>query len=127
MVNKTDLERRIDLEEVRRLIGDTPLVTLSLKEERGLDRLEEAIGELFLAGKVEGTDATYVSNVRHIHLLEQALGNVRDAIAGIEGNIPLDMVEIDLKNAWQHLGEIIGEAVAEDLIDQIFSQFCLGK
>jgi tRNA modification GTPase len=127
VVNKTDLEQRIDLEEVRRLIGDTPLVTLSLKEERGLDRLEEAISELFLAGKVEGTDATYVSNVRHIHLLEQALGNVRDAINGIEGGIPLDMVEIDLKNAWQHLGEIIGEAVAEDLIDQIFSQFCLGK
>lgn len=127
VVNKTDLERRIDLEEVRRLIGDTPLVTLSLKEERGLDRLEEAIGELFFAGKVEGTEATYVSNVRHIHLLERALGNVRDAIAGIEGNIPLDMVEIDLKNAWQHLGEIIGEAVSEDLIDQIFSQFCLGK
>ncbi len=127
VVNKTDLERWIDLEEVRRLIGDTPLVTLSLKEERGLDRLEEAIGELFFAGKVEGTEATYVSNVRHIHLLERALGNVRDAIAGIEGNIPLDMVEIDLKNAWQHLGEIIGEAVSEDLIDQIFSQFCLGK
>jgi tRNA modification GTPase len=127
VVNKTDLEQRIDLEEVRRRIGDAPLVLLSLKEERGLDRLEEAIDKLFLSGKVEGTDATYVSNVRHVHLLEQALGNVRDAIRGIEEGIPLDMVEIDLKNAWQHLGEIIGEAVAEDLIDQIFSQFCLGK
>src|SRR5690606_17752139 len=69
VVNKTDLEQRIDLEEVRRRIGDAPLVLLSLKEERGLDRLEEAIDKLFLSGKVEGTDATYVSNVRHVHLL----------------------------------------------------------
>lgn len=127
VVNKTDLEQRIDLEEVRRLIGDKPLVMLSLKEERGLDRLEEAIGQLFFAGKMERADAACVSNVRHIHLLELALGNVRDAISGIEGGIPLDMAEIDLKSAWQHLGEIIGESVAEDLIDQIFSQFCLGK
>ncbi|GGE06090.1 tRNA modification GTPase MnmE [Marinithermofilum abyssi] len=127
VVNKTDLEPKLDLDEVKRLIGDHPLITTSLKEERGLDKLEQAIADLFLGGKAQSADATYVSNVRHVHLLERAQQSVRDAIEGIETGVPLDMVEIDLKNAWQYLGEIIGDAVAEDLIDQIFSQFCLGK
>ncbi|OYD07918.1 tRNA uridine-5-carboxymethylaminomethyl(34) synthesis GTPase MnmE [Paludifilum halophilum] len=127
VVNKTDLEPELDVGEVKELIGDLPLITTSLKEERGLDQLEEAISDLFMEGKARSADATYVSNARHIHLLQQARQNVDDAIRGIESEMPLDMVEIDLKNAWESLGEIIGDAVAEDLIDQIFSQFCLGK
>jgi tRNA modification GTPase len=127
MVNKTDLPRRIELDEVKRLIGDKPLITTSLKEERGIDDLEQAIANLFFTGKMEVGDTAIVSNARHIHLLEQAKRSVREVIDGIESGMPLDMVEIDLKNAWQALGEIIGDAVAEDLIDQIFSQFCLGK
>jgi len=127
IVNKTDLPQQIDLDEVRSLVGDVPLITTSLKEERGIDALEEAIEKLFHLGKVEAVDATYVSNARHIHLLEKARASVEEVIGGIDSGLPLDMVEIDLKNAWQYLGEVIGEAVAEDLIDQIFSQFCLGK
>jgi tRNA modification GTPase len=127
MVNKTDLPRRIDLDEVKRLIGDKPLITTSLKEERGIEDLEQAIADLFFTGKMEVGDTAIVSNARHIHLLERAKRSVREVINGIESGMPLDMVEIDLKNAWQALGEIIGDAVAEDLIDQIFSQFCLGK
>ncbi|MBN2908174.1 tRNA uridine-5-carboxymethylaminomethyl(34) synthesis GTPase MnmE [Polycladomyces sp. WAk] len=127
MVNKTDLPRRIDLDEVKRLIGDKPLITTSLKEERGIDDLEQAIADLFFTGKMEAGETAIVSNARHIHLLERAKRSVREVIDGIESGMPLDMVEIDLKNAWQALGEIIGDAVAEDLIDQIFSQFCLGK
>lgn len=127
IVNKTDLPQKINLDEVRSLIGDLPLITVSLKEERGIEKLEEAIEQLFHLGKVEATDATYVSNARHIHLLEKAYDSVDEVIQGIDMGLPLDMVEIDLKNAWQYLGEVIGEAVAEDLIDQIFSQFCLGK
>lgn len=127
MVNKTDLPRRIELDEVKRLIGDKPLITASLKEERGIDDLEQAIADLFFTGKMETGDVAIVSNARHIHLLERAKRSVHEVIQGIEAGMPLDMVEIDLKNAWQYLGEIIGDAVAEDLIDQIFSQFCLGK
>jgi tRNA modification GTPase len=127
MVNKTDLPRRIDLDEVKRLIGDKPLITTSLKEEQGIDDLEQAIADLFFTGKMDMGDTAIVSNARHIHLLERAKRSVREVIGGIESGMPLDMVEIDLKNAWQALGEIIGDAVAEDLIDQIFSQFCLGK
>ncbi|PTX62411.1 tRNA modification GTPase trmE [Melghirimyces profundicolus] len=127
VVNKTDLEPKLDLGEVEKLIGDCPLITTSIVKEEGLDRLEEAVANLFMEGKAQSADATYVSNTRHITLLKQAKQQVRDAIGGVESGVPLDMVEIDLKNAWQSLGEIIGEAVAEDLIDQIFSQFCLGK
>ncbi|MGA8942301.1 MAG: tRNA uridine-5-carboxymethylaminomethyl(34) synthesis GTPase MnmE [Thermoactinomyces sp.] len=127
IVNKTDLPCRIDLEEVRRLIGEIPLITTSLKEEKGIDDLEEAISRLFHLGKVELADGTYVSNVRHIHLLRKALASIREVIQAIDAGVPLDMAEIDLKNAWESLGEVIGEAVSEDLIDQIFSQFCLGK
>jgi tRNA modification GTPase len=127
IVNKTDLPQRIDLEQVRDLIGDKPLITASIKEERGIGDLEAAIEQLFRMGQVEAAEGTYVTNARHVHLLKKALQSVRDCISGIDAGVPLDMVEIDLKNAWQTLGEIIGDAVAEDLIDQIFSQFCLGK
>ncbi|GGA46638.1 tRNA modification GTPase MnmE [Kroppenstedtia guangzhouensis] len=127
VVNKMDLPQRLDLQEVRNLIGESPLITTSMIREQGIDQLEEAIVDLFMGGKAAAADATYVSNARHISLLKQARKQIRDAIEGIEAGVPLDMVEIDLKNAWQSLGEIIGDAVAEDLIDQIFSQFCLGK
>lgn len=127
VVNKTDLPPQLDLEEVRSLVGETPLITTSIKEETGLDQLEQAIVDLFLEGRTQPGDLTYVSNTRHIHLLKETLRHIREAKAGLDAGVPLDMVEIDMKNAWQSLGEIIGDAVAEDLIDQIFSQFCLGK
>ncbi|QKG85821.1 tRNA uridine-5-carboxymethylaminomethyl(34) synthesis GTPase MnmE [Kroppenstedtia pulmonis] len=127
VVNKTDLSQALDMETVKSLAGNLPLIHTSLKEESGLDQLEETILGLFMEGKAAAADATYVTNTRHIHLLKKAKDHVRDTLTGIESGMPLDMAEIDLKEAWQSLGEIIGDAVAEDLIDQIFSQFCLGK
>jgi tRNA modification GTPase len=70
---------------------------------------------------------TYVSNVRHIHLLKQSRSSLQDAIRAAENGMPIDLIQIDLQRGWEALGEIIGEAVGESLIDQIFSQFCLGK
>jgi tRNA modification GTPase len=127
IVNKTDLPQRIDYEQVKIKSGKKKMIPLSVKTENGLNLLEEAIKDMFFAGNVDMNDQTYVSNARHIQLLEQAKTNIMDVINGVEQGIPLDMAEIDMKNAWQSLGEVIGEAVAEDLIDQIFSQFCLGK
>lgn len=128
VMNKMDLPGKCSIEEVRSLVSSyTPIVTTSLKEEQGINQLEEAIASLFFTGKVEMAESTYVSNARHIHLLEEAKKSIQDVLNGIELGMPLDLVEIDLKNAWQYLGEVIGDAVAEDLIDQIFSQFCLGK
>lgn len=127
IVNKTDLPQRIDLEEVRSLAKEIPLVTISVKEEQGIEQLEEAIASLFFAGSVQGDDLTYVSNARHIQLLNEAHKTIGEAIEAVENGLPVDMVAFDIRRTWELLGEVVGDAVSDDLIDQIFSQFCLGK
>lgn len=127
IVNKTDLPQQIEMERVRELAAGRPVITTSLLEEKGIDELEEAIARLFFMGGVEAGDLTYVSNSRHIALLHQAKQAIEEAITGIEAGMPIDIVQIDLTRAWELLGEIIGDTVHESLIDQLFSQFCLGK
>jgi len=127
IVNKTDLPQKINLDKVKELAGNRRLVTTSLLEEQGIDELEEAIASLFFEGSIEAGDMTYVSNSRHIALLNQALNAITEAIEGVEMGTPIDIVQIDLTRTWELLGEIIGESVHESLIDQLFSQFCLGK
>ncbi len=127
IINKTDLPQKIDLHRVKEITSSQHLVTTSLLEEEGIDTLEEAISSMFFAGNIESSDLTYVSNSRHIALLHQAKKTIEDAISGIEMNVPVDMVQIDLTRTWEILGEIIGDAVHENLINQLFSQFCLGK
>nr|MDH3152722.1 tRNA uridine-5-carboxymethylaminomethyl(34) synthesis GTPase MnmE [Bacillus licheniformis] len=127
IVNKTDLEQKLDLDRVRELAGNQPVVTTSLLKEEGIDELEEAIQSLFFTGAIESGDLTYVSNTRHISLPHEAKRAITDALEGIENDVPIDMVQIDLTRCWEVLGEIIGDAVHESLIDQLFSQFCLGK
>jgi tRNA modification GTPase len=127
IVNKTDLPRQIDMDQVNRLAAGHKIVTTSLLEDRGVDELEEAIASLFFAGSIDSGDLTYVSNSRHIALLNQSLNTIEEAIDGVEMGTPIDIVQIDLTRTWELLGEIIGESVHESLIDQLFSQFCLGK
>lgn len=127
IVNKTDLPQKINMEEVRQLAEREKLVTTSLLHDEGVDQLEQAIAELFFGGGIESGDMTYVSNSRHIALLEQAKATITDALDGIEADVPIDIVQIDITRTWELLGEIIGESVQESLIDQLFSQFCLGK
>ncbi|WP_144552098.1 tRNA uridine-5-carboxymethylaminomethyl(34) synthesis GTPase MnmE [Bacillus sp. X1(2014)] len=127
IVNKTDLEQKIEFEKVYALAKEHKVVTTSLLEDRGVDELEEAIASLFFAGSIEAGDMTYVSNSRHIGLLSQSLQSIEEAIEGVEMGTPIDIVQIDLTRTWELLGEIIGESVHESLIDQLFSQFCLGK
>ncbi len=127
IVNKTDIPQSIDLEKVRELAKGRPVVTTSLVEDQGIDELEEAIAKLFFQGGIEGGDLTYVSNSRHIALLHQAKDTIDDALQALEMEVPIDMVQIDITRTWELLGEIIGDTVSESLIDQLFSQFCLGK
>lgn len=127
IVNKTDLERRLDIEEVKTMIGDTPLIQTSMLKQEGVDELELQIRDLFFGGEVQNQDMTYVSNSRHISLLKQARQTIQDAIDAAEAGIPMDMVQIDLTRTWELLGEIIGESASDELINQLFSQFCLGK
>lgn len=127
VINKTDLPQKIDLEQVQKLAGDKLLVTTSLIEEEGIDQLEEAIAALFFQGEIEAGDMTYVSNVRHIALLHQAHQTISDAINAAEMEVPVDMIQIDVTRTWEILGEIIGDTADDGLLNQLFSQFCLGK
>ncbi|HDE7848539.1 TPA: tRNA uridine-5-carboxymethylaminomethyl(34) synthesis GTPase MnmE [Staphylococcus aureus] len=127
IVNKMDLEQNIDINEVKDMIGDTPLIQTSMLKQEGIDELEIQIRDLFFGGEVQNQDMTYVSNSRHISLLKQARQTIQDAIDAAESGVPMDMVQIDLTRTWEILGEIIGETASDGLIDQLFSQFCLGK
>ena len=127
VVNKTDLPQKINLDRVQELAGNRRVVTTSLLKEEGVIELEEAIAALFFEGQIESGDLTYVSNARHIALLHQAQATIEDALAAAEEGVPVDMVQIDVTRTWELLGEIVGDTVQESLINQLFSQFCLGK
>ena len=87
----------------------------------------DKIKELFNLEKLETSDLTYLSNARSISLLKKSLNNISNAIDNIDNNDPIDIVELEIKNAWSTLGEIIGETYTEELLDELFSRFCLGK
>ncbi len=127
IINKIDLEQKLDLNEVKQLARNHPIVTTSTIEDKGIDTLEKAIADIFFSGDIETDDLTYVSNVRHIQLLKQSKQALEDAMDSLELGMPLDIVQIDVTRTWEFLGEIIGDTASEGLIDQLFSQFCLGK
>ncbi len=127
IINKADLERKIDLNEVKEKVGDKEIIEMSLKADEGIDQLEEVLSEKFLRGELAQKDITYVSNARHIDLLNQAKSALEEARGGLDLALPLDMVQIDIRRTWEYLGEIVGDTATDGLIDQLFSQFCLGK
>lgn len=127
IVNKADLPRQADVDEIRSRYPAERIVSMAAARHEGLDELERAVRGLFFGGEIASRDLTYVSNVRHIHLLKQCRTSLQDALRAAEEGLPIDIIQIDLQRGWEALGEIIGEAVSETLIDQIFSRFCLGK
>ncbi|REE56371.1 tRNA modification GTPase trmE [Paenibacillus taihuensis] len=127
LLNKTDLPSVLDTSAVESIFPADAIVKLSVLHEQGLEELEGVISRMFFSGELESADMTYVSNVRHITLLNHAKQSLVDAIEATEIGIPIDIVQIDVRTAWEQLGELIGDSVADSLIDQIFSQFCLGK
>lgn len=126
IINKLDLENNLDVAYLEEHF-DIPLIKTSIINGEGVDDLENEIQTLFFDGSLSSTDSTYVSNNRHINLLEQAKVSIEDAIASAEMDVPVDIIQIDLIRTWELLGEVIGEDVSEQLIDKLFSQFCLGK
>lgn len=127
VVNKTDLPLLLNMEVVESEFASDRIVFVSLKDQRGLDQLERTIHQIFFSGQIEPGDMTYVSNVRHIHLLKAARNALNEALDGAKTMMPIDMIQIDIRSSWEQLGEIIGDSVSDSLLDQIFSQFCLGK
>lgn len=127
IINKTDLPNKLDLNHLKEISSDHPIIELSVINEQGIEKLEETIANLFFTNEIVSQDTLYISNVRHIHLLERAKKALEDAREALFMHVPLDIVQIDVRRTWEFLGEIIGDTASESLIDQLFSQFCLGK
>ena len=121
VINKMDLESKLNLE------NDENIVFVSALEDKNIDKLKEKIKEIYSLEQIETDDLTYLSNARSISLVKEAKKAIEDAKEGISNNVPIDMIEIDVKRAWDLLGEVIGKTYQEELINQLFSQFCLGK
>ena len=126
ILNKTDLKQVVFEEDLKELV-EHPIVSISAKEEEGIDRLEQQIKELFFAGKITFNDEIYITNMRHKTALEEAKKSILLVEISIDMGLPEDFYSIDLMNAYEALGSIIGEAVGEDLVNEIFSKFCTGK
>ena len=120
VINKTDLSNKLEIKEDN-------IIKISIKENIGLEDLKNKIIELFNLEEINTSDMTYLSNARSISLLKKSLNTIDEIINSINNNSPIDIIELDLKNVWQTLGEIIGETYTDELIDEIFARFCLGK
>ena len=123
IVNKIDLERKLDLSNY----DNEKIVYISAINNEGIDDLKSKIKELFNFEELETNDLTYLSNARTISILKEIINSIKDVKEGIKNNLPIDMIEIDVKNIWNLLGSIIGQNYDDELINQLFSQFCLGK
>ena len=123
LLNKTDLEEKIELD-----LLPTDVIKISVLHNQNIDKIEERINQLFFenAGIVE-QDATYLSNARHISLIEKALESLQAVNQGLDMGMPVDLLQVDMTRTWEILGEITGDAAPDELITQLFSQFCLGK
>ena len=120
VINKVDLDNKL-------IIDDANVIKISIKENKGIDTLKNKIIEMFNLGEIKTKDLTYLSNARSISLLEKSLKIINESIENINKSVPIDIIEMDLKECWEKLGEIIGETYTDELIDEIFSRFCLGK
>jgi len=127
ILNKMDLENKLNIDELQTLVEPKSIISTSIISQEGLKDLEQKIADLFFSGQTGDRDATYVSNIRHIALLNDAVNALDEVIGGIEMDMPVDLVQIDMTRAWDLLGEITGDSVQDELITQLFSQFCLGK
>lgn len=126
ILNKADLQQVVTEEDLRKKT-DHPIVTISAREEEGIDLLEQQIKKLFFEGELSFNDEIYITNVRHKAALDEAEKSLELVKNSIEMQMPEDFFSIDLMNAYEALGSIIGESVGEDLVNEIFSKFCTGK
>ena len=122
LVNKTDLENKLDYTKL-----PEDIIKISVKNNIGINDLKQRIIDLFNLENLETNEMTYLNNKREINLLKESLKSINNAINSINTNEPIDIVELELKQAWDKLGEIIGETYTDELLDELFSRFCLGK
>ncbi|MFZ2847608.1 MAG: tRNA uridine-5-carboxymethylaminomethyl(34) synthesis GTPase MnmE, partial [Trichococcus flocculiformis] len=127
LMNKMDLEAKMTTGDLEPWSDPERIIETSMLSETGLDQLENQITKMFFSGETGERDATYVSNVRHIALLNDAMDSLDEVLSGIASGMPIDLVQIDFTRCWDLLGEITGDSVQDELLTQLFTQFCLGK
>ena len=125
LINKNDLETKLDISKLN--IDKDRIINLSIINNQGIDELKDKISELFKLNEIETKDPTYLSNTRSISILKRCLKSVEDIEQSLKDNLPIDMIELDIKNIWEELGTINGSTYEEELLDEMFSRFCLGK
>ena len=127
LLNKIDLPPKYNKEKLEKLASGKPIINTSIANGEGLEQLEKVIKDMFYSGEVEVYNDIVVSNIRHKNQLLKAKINIEEALKGIKSKLPLGCVEVDIRNCWNNLGEISGDTVSEDVLDKIFSEFCIGK
>ena len=128
VLNKTDLPQQLDQAELQTYLKPAEeVIALSVLANAGIDQLEEQIAKLFFGGIENSQTTVIVTNARHVALLNKAEQSLTAVLQGIEAGMPVDLCQIDMTAAWDSLGEITGDSYQDELLDQLFSQFCLGK
>jgi len=123
--NKTDLEDKLNLSEYKN-VADR-IINISVLKNEGLEKITNAIQTMFFEGKIDIGNDLIINNARQKNLLINAANNLKEVLKSIENGMSIDFIEIDLKACMENLGLIVGKAVSDDLIDKIFSDFCIGK
>jgi len=127
LINKSDLPSRLDNNELASYVPDQKILKISVLESKGLEELERIIVEMVYSGEVQQKEGAFIHNLRQANLLEQAKNHLLSVIVTIDNNMPSDCIVVDLRDAWEKLGEVTGDTVGENIIDQIFTNFCIGK
>jgi len=127
LINKTDLKGLLSVEKIRAKLPLHKFIEISTIEETGLDQLRKAITDMVYSDQIQQGESAFVNNIREADILRAADCHLKEALMTIRHSMSADFIVIDLRSAWEKLGEITGDTVGEDIIDQIFSQFCIGK
>lgn len=128
VMNKIDIaDNGENTRYIDAVLPEWPLVRVSATQEKGIDKLEKEIVDLVTGGRIIPADGAMVTNVRHKLLLKKALDHLKEVRAAVENRVPLDLIAIDVRSAWEAVGEITGTVTTENIIDKIFADFCIGK
>ena len=125
IINKIDLDKKLDITKLN--IDPNNIIEMSIKNNIGISILKELIKEKFKLNKLEEKDLTYLTNSRSIGILKNCLKNIENIEKNLNNNTPIDMLELDIKDIWEQLGKINGTSYDEELLDEMFKRFCLGK
>jgi tRNA modification GTPase len=127
IINKTDLPSQIDEDRILHYVRDKQIIKVSIKEAIGIEQIESALWDIAFSGEIKTKEGVMITNVRHKDALKRALHHINQALETIEQSLPVDCIAVDVKECWSILGEVTGDTLDEDIIDQIFKNFCIGK